>query len=136
MPASASRACSPAPSSTRRWTGPSIRCADVHELLHSTLKTLFGDKVGIRKGRPVTLVKDWDKSLPELQCYPGDLNQVWNNIIDNAIQAMDGHGTLTIRTARENDDMIRVEICDDGPGIPEDDHRPHLHPVLHHQAVR
>ena len=61
-----------------------------------------------------------DKTLPELQCYPGDLNQVWTNLIDNAIQAMDGHGTLTIRTARENEQMIRVEICDDGPGIPED----------------
>ncbi len=94
--------------------------ADVHELLRSTLM-MFGDKIGMAgKGRPVTLVKDMDKSLPELQCYPGDLNQVWTNIIDNAIQAMDGHGTLTIRTARENDEMIRVEICDDGPGIPED----------------
>jgi signal transduction histidine kinase len=94
--------------------------ADVHELLRSTLM-MFGDKVGMEgKGKPVTLIKDMDKTLPELQCYPGDLNQVWTNIIDNAIQAMDGHGTLTIRTARENDQMIRVEICDDGPGIPED----------------
>ena len=92
--------------------------ADIHELLHSTLKTLFGDKIG--NDKPVKLVKDWDKSLPEIACYPGDLNEVWTNIIDNAIQAMDGHGTLTIRTVRENDDMIRVEICDDGPGIPED----------------
>ncbi len=94
--------------------------ADVHELLRSTLM-MFGDKIGMEgKGKPVTLIKDMDKTLPELQCYPGDLNQVWTNIIDNAIQAMDGHGTLTIRTARENDQMIRVEICDDGPGIPED----------------
>ena len=94
--------------------------ADVHELLRSTIM-MFGDKIGMEgKGRPVTLVKDMDKTLPELQCYPGDLNQVWTNIIDNAIQAMDGHGTLTIRTARENEQMIRVEICDDGPGIPED----------------
>jgi signal transduction histidine kinase len=94
--------------------------ADVHELLRSTLM-MFGDKIGMEgKGRPVTLVKDMDKTLPELQCYPGDLNQVWTNIMDNAIQAMDGHGTLTVRTARENDQMIRVEICDDGPGIPED----------------
>ncbi len=45
---------------------------------------------------------------------------MWTNIIDNAIQAMDGHGTLTIRTMRENESMIRVEIGDDGPGIPED----------------
>lgn len=94
--------------------------ADVHELLRSTIM-MFGDKIGgPGKGKPVSIVKDLDKTLPELQCYPGDLNQVWTNIIDNAIQAMDGHGTLTIRTSRENEQMIKVEICDDGPGIPED----------------
>ncbi|WP_304117614.1 ATP-binding protein [Mycolicibacterium bacteremicum] len=94
--------------------------ADVHELLRSTIM-MFGDKIGgPGKGRPVTICKDLDKTLPELHCYPGDLNQVWTNIIDNAIQAMGGTGTLTIRTSRENDEMIRVEICDDGPGIPED----------------
>jgi signal transduction histidine kinase len=92
--------------------------SDVHELLHSTLKTLFGDKVG--NDKPIKLVKEWDKSLPQIACYPGDLNEVWSNIIHNAIQAMDGHGTLTIRTMRESDDMICVEIADDGPGIPED----------------
>lgn len=91
--------------------------ADIHELLHSTLM-MFGNRIG--KGNPVQLVKDYDRSLPELGCYPGDLNQVWTNLIDNAIQAMDGRGTLTIRTMRENEDMIRVEIADDGPGIPED----------------
>ena len=79
---------------------------------------MFGDKVG--KDGTVKLVKDIDQTLPELLCYPGDLNQVWTNIIDNAIQAMDGHGTLTLRTMRENEEMIRVEICDDGPGIPAD----------------
>jgi signal transduction histidine kinase len=94
--------------------------ADVHELLRSTIM-MFGDKIGHQgKDKPITIVKEMDKTLPELHCYPGDLNQVWTNIIDNAIQAMNGHGTLTIRTARENDQMIRVEICDDGPGIPED----------------
>ncbi|KLI09593.1 histidine kinase [Mycolicibacterium conceptionense] len=92
--------------------------ADVHELLRSTLM-MFGDKIG--KDKPVTLCKELDKSLPELHCYPGDLNQVWTNIIDNAIQAMDGHGRLTLRTSRETDEMIRVEICDDGPGIPAED---------------
>jgi signal transduction histidine kinase len=91
--------------------------ADVHELLHSTLM-MFGDKVG--KDNAVRLVKEVDKTLPELQCYPGDLNQVWTNIIDNAIQSMGGRGTLTLRTMRENEEMIRVEICDDGPGIPGD----------------
>lgn len=91
--------------------------ANVHELIHSTLM-MFGGKVG--KDTPVKLVWEKDKTLPELLCYPGDLNQVWTNIIDNAIQAMDGKGTLTIRTMRESDTMVRVEICDDGPGIPED----------------
>lgn len=96
----------------------SYQSADVHEGLRSTMM-MFGDKVG--KDKPVSLCKDLDKSLPELHCYPGDLNQVWTNIIDNAIQAMNGHGTLTIRTRRETDEMIRVEICDDGPGIPAED---------------
>jgi signal transduction histidine kinase len=91
--------------------------ADVHELLHSTVM-MFGDKLG--KDGSVKMVKELDKSLPELLCYPGDLNQVWTNIIDNAIQAMDGRGTLMLRTMRENEEMIRVEIGDDGPGIPED----------------
>jgi signal transduction histidine kinase len=91
--------------------------ADIHELLHSTLM-MFGDKIG--KDSTVKLVKEYDKSLPELLCYPGDLNQVWTNIIDNAIQAMDGSGTLTVRTMWENEEMIRVEICDDGPGIAKD----------------
>ncbi|WP_029106940.1 ATP-binding protein [Mycobacterium sp. URHD0025] len=96
----------------------SYQSADVHEGLRSTMM-MFGDKVG--KDKPVSLCKDLDKSLPELHCYPGDLNQVWTNIIDNAIQAMNGHGTLTIRTRRETDEMIRVEIGDDGPGIPAED---------------
>jgi signal transduction histidine kinase len=93
------------------------QAADIHQSLHSTLM-MFGGKVG--KDTPIKIVKEYDKSLPELLCYPGDLNQVWTNIIDNAIQAMDGHGTLTVRTMREGDHMVRVEICDDGPGIPED----------------
>ncbi|MGE2689550.1 ATP-binding protein [Mycolicibacterium pulveris] len=92
--------------------------ANVHELIHSTVKTIFGGKVG--KDKPVEMVWDKDTSLPELHCYPGDLNEVWSNLIDNAIQAMNGRGTLTVRTARHNDDMVRVEICDDGPGIPAD----------------
>src|SRR6185312_7832535 len=92
--------------------------ANIHELLHSTLKTLFGGQVGNDKA--IKLVKDWDNSIPEISCYPGDLNEVWSNVIQNAIQAMDGRGTLTIRTAREGDDMVRVEICDSGPGISEE----------------
>nr|WP_090339914.1 ATP-binding protein [Mycolicibacterium malmesburyense]CRL68616.1 cyclic nucleotide-binding protein [Mycolicibacterium malmesburyense] len=93
------------------------QAANVHELIHSTVKTIFGDKVG--KDKPVQLVWEKDTALPQLLCYPGDLNEVWSNIIDNAIQAMNYRGTLTIRTSRKNDEMIRVEICDDGQGIAE-----------------
>jgi signal transduction histidine kinase len=101
----------------------SFQVADVHELLRSTL-AIFADrfsKDGGKDRKAITVVKDFDRSLPEIPCYPGDLNQVWTNIIDNAIAAMreDG-GTLTLRTAREGDKMVRVEICDTGPGIPQD----------------
>jgi signal transduction histidine kinase len=100
-----------------------FQVADVHELLRSTL-TMFADrfgKDGAKDAKAITVVKELDHSLPEIPCYPGDLNQVWTNIIDNALAAMrDGGGTLTIRTAREGEHMVRVEICDTGPGIPDD----------------
>jgi signal transduction histidine kinase len=91
--------------------------ADIHELLRSTLM-MFGEKIG--KDKNIKLVKEYDMSLPPLPCYPGDLNQVWTNIIDNAIQAMNGSGTLTVRTMLQREGLIRVEIGDDGPGIPKD----------------
>jgi signal transduction histidine kinase len=52
-------------------------------------------------------------------CYPAELNQVWTNLIDNAIDAMAGKGTLTITTSADGDRAL-VEIADTGPGIPED----------------
>ncbi|WP_326547853.1 ATP-binding protein [Mycolicibacterium sp. ND9-15] len=94
------------------------QAANVHELLLNTVKTIFGDRVG--KDKPIKLVWNKDTSLPQLLCYPNDLKEVWTNIIDNAIQAMGGEGTLRIRTSRKNDDMVCVEICDDGPGISEE----------------
>ncbi|MDG4668863.1 ATP-binding protein [Mycobacterium sp. 236(2023)] len=97
------------------------RSVDVHEMLRSTA-VMFGDKVAMPgKGKPVTVVKYLDRSLPELHCCPGELNQVWTHIFMNALDAMGGAGTLTMRTLREGDAMIRVEISDDGPGI-----APHL----------
>jgi signal transduction histidine kinase len=103
-----------------------FQVTNVHDLLRSTL-VMFADRLtkdagkGAGKDHVVTVVKDFDQTLPEIPCYPGDLNQVWTNIIDNAIAAMrDAGGTLTIRTCREGDNLARVEICDTGPGIPED----------------
>ena len=98
-----------------------FQVADVHELLHSTL-VMFADRLSKdgKGAKAITVTKDFDKSLPEIPCYPGDLNQVWTNIIDNAIAAMrDEGGTLTIRTRRGGEKMARIEICDTGPGVPD-----------------
>jgi signal transduction histidine kinase len=100
-----------------------FQVANIHEGLRSTL-TMFADRLGKdsgKGGKTIAVVKEIDKSLPQIPCYPGDLNQVWTNIIENAIAAMrDEGGTLTIRTSRDGEKMVRVEICDTGPGIPED----------------
>jgi signal transduction histidine kinase len=96
--------------------------ANVHDLLRSTL-VMFADRLTKDGKYPaaITVAKEFDQSLPEIPCFPGDLNQVWTNIIDNALAAMrDTGGTLTIRTGREGDKLARIEICDTGPGIPEE----------------
>jgi signal transduction histidine kinase len=85
---------------------------DIHAGLKSTLIMLAGKLEGIK------VVKDFDHSLPKVPVYAGELNQVWTNLIDNAVQAMNGHGTLTLRTSMDGDRM-RVEIGDTGPGVPE-----------------
>jgi len=87
---------------------------DVHELLDSTLLMLAG-----KIGPDITVVKDYDRGLPRIPAYPGELNQVWTNLIDNAVAAMNGTGTLTVRTGRDNDHLL-VEFGDTGPGIPAD----------------
>ncbi|MFG2925599.1 ATP-binding protein [Streptomyces sp. NPDC048305] len=93
------------------------RDVDVHELLDSTLLMLSANI-----GTQVNLVKDYDRSLPEIPAYPAELNQVWTNLIDNAVQAIHvtgGEGTLTVRTAREGNRLL-VEFRDTGPGVPEE----------------
>ncbi|MFD9891936.1 ATP-binding protein [Amycolatopsis sp. NPDC059027] len=87
---------------------------DVHEGLDSTLVMLAG-----KIGEGVRVVKEYDRELPRIPAYAGELNQVWTNVIDNALGAMNGEGTLTLRTWRV-DDQLRVEIGDTGPGIPAD----------------
>ncbi len=87
---------------------------DVHELLDSTLLMLVG-----KIGNGITVVKDYDAGLPRIPAYPGELNQVWTNLIDNAVSAMDGTGTLTVRTRLDKDQLL-IEFGDTGPGIPAD----------------
>lgn len=88
--------------------------SDVHDLLESTL-TMLSHRIG----PGITVVREFDTSLPALACYPAELNQVWTNLIENALDAMDGTGALTLRTSRYRDTM-RVEVIDTGAGIPAD----------------
>ena len=88
---------------------------DVHAGLNSTL-IMLGHK--LKKG-DVEVVRDYERDLPLVCGHGGELNQVWTNLLDNAIDAVDGHGRITVRTASENGKVL-VEISDDGPGIPED----------------
>ncbi|MFD4549748.1 ATP-binding protein [Streptomyces sp. NPDC058467] len=86
--------------------------ADVHELLDSTLLMLSG-----KMGPGVKVVKEYDRTLPKIPSYPSELNQVWTNLIDNAVSAMGGEGTLTVRTALDHDNLL-IEFRDTGPGVP------------------
>jgi signal transduction histidine kinase len=94
-----------------------FQVVDVHDLVESTLIMLSAkiSKAGI------TVVRDYDRTLPPIPAYAGELNQVWTNIIDNAVDAMAGEsaGTLTVRTSREGE-CVQVEFADTGPGIPAD----------------
>lgn len=97
----------------------SLQEIDVHEGLESTL-TILGYKL---KGG-VVVTREYDRSLPRISAYGSELNQVWTNLIDNAIDAMGGRGQIWVRTSRENDHVL-VEIADNGPGIPPDI-QPHI----------
>jgi signal transduction histidine kinase len=74
--------------------------------------------LGSEIGDGIEIVKEYDRSLPRIPAYGAELNQVWTNIIDNAVSAMEGRGTLTIRTVRDGE-LLCVEIGDTGPGVPE-----------------
>jgi len=90
-----------------------LKKIDLHAGLESTLVIL---KHKLRQG--ITLKRDYGQELPMIEAYGGELNQVWLNLIDNAIGAMDGNGELRIRTYQEDGQAV-VEIGDNGPGIPE-----------------
>ncbi|WP_084530028.1 ATP-binding protein [Nocardia crassostreae] len=91
-----------------------FQVVDIHELLDSTL-VMLGRKIG----DDIQVVKEYDHGLPPVPCFAAELNQVWTNLIDNAIAAMGGRGTLTVRTYLENG-CAAVEIGDTGPGVPDE----------------
>jgi signal transduction histidine kinase len=89
--------------------------ADIHEGLETTLKVM-GHKL---KHTEIEIERDYDRTLPPLTIYGSELNQVWTNLLDNAIDALGSTGTITLRTRRDGECIV-VDIADTGPGIPED----------------
>ena len=89
----------------------SLQRIDVTDGLDSTL-VMLGHRL-----RGVTVVRDYGTEVPMIDSYAGELNQVWTNLIDNAVDAMGGTGTLRV-TARVEDGAVVVEIGDTGPGMP------------------
>lgn len=87
---------------------------DIHDGLESTL-IILGHRL-----RNVRIKRDYQRDLPAVRAFGNTLNQVWTNVIDNAIDATNAEGTITIRT-RRGDGNVVVEIEDDGTGIPQDD---------------
>ena len=91
-----------------------VQEVEIHEGLEDTLRML---RHKLKHG--VTVERDYASDLPRVEAYGGELNQVWTNLIDNAVDAMDGAGRITLRT-RAGGDHVIVEVTDSGPGIPDD----------------
>ena len=87
---------------------------DLHRGIENTLTILHHQLKG-----GVTVIREFDEHLPRICAFGGELNQIWTNLMANAIEAMHGKGDLRVRTARELDRVL-VEIGDNGPGIPAD----------------
>jgi len=85
---------------------------DLHEGLDATLK-MFNSAID----EGIEVQREYDRSIPKICAYSSELNQVWTNLVDNALDAMNGKGRLTIRTQKEPEGVL-VEIVDSGPGIP------------------
>jgi signal transduction histidine kinase len=94
-----------------------LQDVDIHNGLESTL-TMLQHKL---KEADVTVIRDYDSNLPHINAIGNELNQVWTNLIDNAIEGIGKHGTITIRTKNEGNSQILVEIADNGSqGIPKE----------------
>ena len=89
-----------------------VQDVDVHESMENTLVILKHKLSGMR------VVRDFAPDLPRIEAHASELSQVWTNLVDNAVDATGGRGTITLRT-RAGASGVVVEVEDDGPGIPE-----------------
>jgi signal transduction histidine kinase len=91
-----------------------VQAVDVHEGLDNTLVILRH-----KLKNNIHITREYDPNLPQIEAFAGELNQVWTNIIDNAVDALNGKGEINLRTSL-NDGFVTVELSDNGPGIPPD----------------
>jgi signal transduction histidine kinase len=111
----------------------SVQLTDITEGLESTL-VMLGHKL---EGH-VRVVRDYDPALPRIEVMAGELNQVWTNLIDNALDAMDAmgdEGTLTVRTRLDPSGWVVVEIGDSGTGMTEETRQHVFEPFFTTKAV-
>ena len=85
------------------------------------------------RSKSVAVVVDVEAGLPRVRGFAGELNQIWANLIDNALDAVPDSGRVEVLANREAQRVV-VRVIDNGAGIPDADPRAHLRPVLHHQA--
>ncbi|MEP6650631.1 MAG: ATP-binding protein [Lapillicoccus sp.] len=90
----------------------SLHPTDIHEGLDSTVVMLAH-----KLGDGVVLERDYSPDVPRIEAMAAELNQVWTNLIDNAVDAMDGQGTIRLRTKLDDDGWVVVEVEDSGPGM-------------------
>jgi signal transduction histidine kinase len=95
---------------------------DIHEGIENTLRMM-----GHRLNPGITVIREYDNSLPPICVYGSEINQVWTHLIENAIEAMAGRGTLTVRTSQAEDYLL-IEVIDSGQGIP-----PEVQPYIFEQ---
>ncbi|HAY33087.1 MAG TPA: ATP-binding protein [Ignavibacteria bacterium] len=92
-----------------------MQCTNIHKDIENAL-TLLGFKL---RGKNITVTKNFSEDSKEVPAYAGELNQVWTNLIDNAIFAVPQNGNIAIETVFDQKN-VKVSIIDDGPGIPKD----------------
>ena len=106
-----------------------VQLVDVHEGLENTLVIL---RHKLKQG--IEVHRDYPRGLPRIEAFAGELNQVWTNILDNAIDAMNGRGDIWI-TTRAASDGVQVDIANNGPDIPPDVLSRVFDAFLHHEGA-